>query len=196
MRTRVLLGLFALSCGMFAHSALAGNVADCDVLTDPDDPQYAPKLYGLCVAWHNANEKAKPGLADKFFDRAGFEVPGSVDPEPEPNDFECPCWSDVTIEDICALGAPSSVVSVGIFTRVFWDYESIEFEASVRETYSGDTMDPACAHTIIANNASGERFLYDVRSLDNMETEAAICLMEADTIAGLYNGGGCVGIEP
>jgi hypothetical protein len=196
MRKLIYFGLFALSCGIFANSTLAGNVADCDVLTDPESDMFAPKLYGLCVAWHNANEKAKPGLADKFFDRAGFDVPGSGDGGGDPADFECPCWADVSIVDICALGSPDSVVSVGVFTRVFWDYESIEFEASVRETFGGDTLDPGCAHTIIANDRTGEEFLNDVQSLIGMETDAAICLLEADMIASLYDGGGCIGIEP
>lgn len=197
MRKWILPGLLALTCGILTNTALAGNAEDCDVLKDKDSDSYAPSLYGLCVAWHNANENAKPGLADKFFDRAGFEVPGSEIPVPDPDptsDFECPCWAEVSLDEVCALGSPDSIINIGDFTRLKWDYDSILFEAAVTETYSGDMIDPGCAHTIIANDITGERFLYNVYELDPIDAE--ICLMESKAILEFTMSDDCATVDP
>lgn len=106
MRKLISLGLLALILSTFSSQVLASNAADCDGLKKADKG-----LHGLCVAWHNANEKNKGKIAEKFFARAGFKVPGSETPEPDPEpkpelDFYCPCWTHLTFDDICALGAP------------------------------------------------------------------------------------------
>lgn len=201
MRNWILPGLLALSCGILANSALAGNAADCDVLKDPEDERYAPKLYGLCIAWHNANDNAKPALADKFFDRAGFDVPGSSVPDlPSEPDFACPCWYGLSIEEVCALGAPSSVASddypyeLGAWTRVNWNYFSETHVSNVTESFFGETFEygAVCYNTI--TGPTGQEF--ESVHLPVEAVDAEVCLMEANVIASLYNSGSCEGIEP
>jgi len=178
MRKSIVLGLLALAFGVFGSSAVAGNIEDCEFLKDKNHPDYAPSLYGLCVAWHNADEDDKDALADKFFDRAGFEVPGSEPPgseiPPEEPDFSCPCWSEVTFEDICALGAPS-IVLPGV--QVSFN-DGITFEGFLSPT---GTM--ACRHTV--EEPVGYNVL-DILITTLTAEEALDCQAERDIISVLY----------
>jgi hypothetical protein len=171
MRKPIVLGLLALAFGVFVSPAFAGNVEDCDFLKDKSHPDYAPGLYGLCVAWHNADENAKDELADKFFDKAGFEVPGSGDPE-EPQDFYCPCWAEVTFADICALGAPANILG----GQVAFD-DGIIFEGFLSP--DGTTV---CRHTVrVLGVVELDNFIL------NLDPEVALdCHAERDMIATLY----------
>jgi hypothetical protein len=96
MSKLVSLGLLALSVGFLSNTAFAGNdgVAACDYLKDKDSSYYMPSLYGLCVAWHNADEDARGDLADKFEQRAGYLPPGPPAPPPTTPVLldTCPCW--------------------------------------------------------------------------------------------------------
>jgi len=106
MRKFFALGLLALLLGLFSISAFAGNAAECDYLKDKEDNpehpdyEYQPGLYGLCIAWHNADEEARVALGEKFLERAGFEVPGSE------SGLQCPCWKGVVLEDIEGQASP------------------------------------------------------------------------------------------
>lgn len=106
MRKLVIQGLLALSVAAFADCGFAGSVDECDRLTDPESDIYAPKMFGLCVAWYNADDDAKVIIGDRFLSRAGFPVPGSV-PTPEALEFDCPCWSELDSSQICELGPPT-----------------------------------------------------------------------------------------
>jgi hypothetical protein len=174
MRESIILGLLALAFGIFGSTAFAGNVEDCEFLKDKSHPDYAPGLYGLCVAWHNADEDAKDELADMFFDRAGFEVPGSDEPE-DPPDFLCPCWDELTFEDVCALGAPLTVTP-GVQVQF---NDGITFEGFLSP--NGST---ACRHTV--QDLSDGSFLLDELIL-GLDAEAALdCQAERDIISVLY----------
>jgi hypothetical protein len=174
MRKTVVLGLIALAIGVFGDAAFAGGVEDCEFLKDKSHPDYAPGLYGLCVAWHNADEDAKNELADKFFDRAGFEVPGSGDVD-DPQDFTCRCWSEVTFEDICALGAPL-LVKPG---------RSVRFTDGITfEEYLSPDGSTACRHVIQA--LPNNEYLLDTLILTLSPEEALDCRAERDIIGTLY----------
>jgi hypothetical protein len=174
MRKSIVLGLLALAFGVFVSPVFAGNVEDCEFLKDKSHPDYAPGLYGLCVAWHNADENAKDELADKFFDKAGFEVPGSGDPE-EPQDFYCPCWAEVTFADICALGAP---VAVTPGVQVAFS-NGIIFEGFLSP--NGGTV---CRHTV--QTLPGNEVVLDNLITTLSAEEALDCQAERDIIAALY----------
>jgi len=88
-----LVSVFLLVC---SSAALAGDKSICD--EDPSggglwDKKSLQKLgaYGLCVAYQNADEEDKPALAEQFFIKAGFDVPGS-----EPSEA-CPCWNELEL---------------------------------------------------------------------------------------------------
>lgn len=85
--------LFVLFLFAMSSQLLADGVEACD-----EDGMKATlqalDAYGLCIAWHNANENVKDKIAAKFEDRASFPVPGSepeVVPDSEP-EADCPCW--------------------------------------------------------------------------------------------------------
>jgi hypothetical protein len=121
MRNVVSLGLLALSMGFIANPALAGNVEDCEPLKQSGQKS----LYGLCVAWHNADEDAKDAIAEKFYERTGYSyrVPGSEtrEPDPEPDPVVCPCTDGV---DTSAWGmkvgcsSDGSGGDMGMFVRI------------------------------------------------------------------------------
>lgn len=187
MRTLVSMGLLALSFGFFANTSLAGSVADCEPLKQGGDKS----LYGLCVAWHSADEDARTRLADKFFDRAGYPVPGSVDPErqPEPADFECPCWSDLSYKFICELGEPAYVVLYDDPAGGFGDVDFNGVVALTIENFYGDAYLKGCAHVI----REGTNVL-EATVRGGLGDEAAMtCHSEVLEIGTLYDslGGDC-----
>ena len=197
MRTRIALGLFALTLGILANSALAGDVSECDVLTDPDDPQYAPKLYGLCVAWHNANENVKPALAARFSAHAeklygllDFEVPGS-------GGLSCPCWSpdatdEFTEDYICSHGAPSIGISTEDFVYIIWpsfvhdQFGPVE-ETIVVETFAGFE---GCGRSLETSPGIFVGDSYDI-PLEGEAEVAGKCLTEARDFLALAMSSEC-----
>lgn len=185
MRTLVSMGLLALSLGFFANTALAGSVADCEPLKQNGDKS----LYGLCVAWHSADEDARTRLADKFFDRAGYPVPGSEDAEPEPADFECPCWSDLSYKFICELGEPTYSYLDDDPVYGFGDVDFNGVVAFTIENFYGDVYLNGCAHEIREGTSVLESTV-----LGGLGDETALtCLSEVIEIGTLYDslGGDC-----
>ena len=112
MRKIISLGLFALMLSIFSSQVFAGDVGACDELTDPDsDPDiYAPGLYGLCVAWHNANENGRAAIEKNYSKRGGGTIPGSG--------FSCPCWKEVSFENVCSLRIPTRALIFGFFNTI------------------------------------------------------------------------------
>ncbi len=144
MRKFVTSGLLVLSFSLLANPVFAGNEGLCESLRD----NQIRALYGLCVAWHNADDDTKGFIAQKFRERFGEEVPGSEATLPDDpatgQDFYCPCWEEVSITDVCALGAPIAVnVGEGFGLAAFRDL--INFRLEGFGTNAGET---ACAHSI------------------------------------------------
>lgn len=186
MRKLISLGLMVLLFSMFPVSAFAGNAEDCDYLKDKNHPDYAPGLYGLCVAWHNADEKAAEALADKFFNRAGFPVPGSEEPNTEPQ-FDCPCWDEVEFSAVCSLGEPSTVVfdaSSGVVTAVTF----IDFATFTAEIFG--TEEANCGHVVQDLFSPGDPLLEDVQGNLSFD-EALDCQAELDIIAEIHLNNEC-----
>jgi len=172
VRKLISLGLFALLISIFSSQLLAAQTSECDGVTKKKG------LYGLCIAWHNADDKNKDKIAAKFLDLAKYALPGSEKPvtEPEP-DFYCPCWTDVSIAQVCSLGSPSAAVMMGYINVVTWVDEPNE----VDEFFSADAI--GCIY-------DGQFAAQQV--LDNLtEDETLDCIAEIESIAAMYNGGSC-----
>lgn len=179
MRKVISLGLLALMFSLLSGQVFAGNIEECNYLKDKNHPDYAPGLYGLCVAWHNADENAADALADKFFDRAGFAVPGSEvvpDPNNEP-DFYCPCWTEISFSDICSLGNTTLAFIAGSMGVVTYINEG----QGIDEFFSTDSSN--C-------NYRGQFNVGDVTLL-NLGDSGLDCRAEIETIASLFISGGC-----
>ena len=179
MRNLVSLGLCALMFLLFSGQVFASNASACD------EVKQNKGLHGLCVAWHNADEKNKDKFAAKYRDRSGgSEVPGSdILPDPsstEEPDFFCPCWTEVSFSDICSLGEPSSALVVPQFGSVI-------YENGLDEWFSADNFEEDVYGCIYEGQFSAlpieEPFLTTEEGLD--------CMAEIAVIASMYNGGSC-----
>jgi hypothetical protein len=101
MRKLVSLGLLALIFSMISSHSFASNVEACNPLKKAQKG-----LHGLCVAWHNADDKQKLKIEAKFADRATYSLLDFLFPDSE-SDFVCPCWDTaVSAAFICSLGEP------------------------------------------------------------------------------------------
>ena len=87
MRKSISLAILALVFSMLSGHALASNVEVCD--------QLRGKEKGLCVAWHNADDRGKVKIAERFEILTGYQPPWIVG-----GAFLCPCWSGLALNDI------------------------------------------------------------------------------------------------
>jgi len=104
MRKLISLGLLALFLSVFSSQLLAGGVQACD---DMKEELQALGAYGLCIAWHNADEEDKDKFAKKFRDKAGFPVTDLTD-------LSCPCWDEAFLNDI-TVGLTGTLCSIDSF---------------------------------------------------------------------------------
>ena len=177
MSKLISLGVFALMLSIFSGQVFAGDAALCEPLKQDQNKS----LYGLCVAWHHADENARDKIADKYFDRSGgFPVPGSEEPEPE-QDFYCPCWDEVSFADICALGTPVQSFIASSFGLV--TFEDLQFEL-----FGTDSL--SCAHVV--QEASGTILFEDFNGGNPLTVDEGLdCRSEIEAIASLFSGGAC-----
>jgi len=172
---------------LFSSQIFAGNADECNFLKDKDDPAYTPGLYGLCIAWHNADEDDAEALADKFFERAGFVVPGypvvpDINDDEQDLTFDCPCWDGVELLSVCALG--QARVTVDAQTGEIIGATFLNLVSFTAEGFG--TGEGHCAHVIqdlITNN-----YLYENYNNDQPLTadEALDCQAELDIIAEIH----------
>lgn len=95
MRKFITLFMTLVLFGLFSGSALADKVEVCEDIKY--DPAYKG-LYGLCVAYWNADEQSRPGILENFYKKGGPDgpgMPGLDEPEPE---LVCPCWAEGQID--------------------------------------------------------------------------------------------------
>jgi hypothetical protein len=187
MRKIISLGLFALILSIFSSQVFAGNDDECENLKDKTHPDYAPALYGPCVAWHNADENVRDQILAKFVKKARTSLdnpgmPGWVGPaDPKkPEGMTCPCWAGVVLDDvdkytpadICFLDTPSGDV-------IFFDDL-----VSASQTYVTDGIN--CAHMAAYVDDSGtEVTRYStMQGLDDAAQQA--CITEMDDLVNMY----------
>lgn len=186
MRKMIALGLLALCLVGFSSATFAGGVEDCVDLKQSG----LKSLYGLCVAWHNADDDAKDFIAQKFRERFGEEVPGSeatLPDDPETGqDFYCPCWEEVSITDVCALGAPITAnVGEGFGLAAFRDLINFRLEG-----FGTNAGEAACAHSI--QDMSDASYILLVSQTGLTFEEILDCQSEVEAIATMYISGNCL----
>ena len=163
MRKIFSLGLFALMLSIFSSQVFAGNALDCESLKQIK----SKSLYGLCVAWHNADETAKLGIADKFFDRAGFTVPGS-------DTFDCYCWGHLSYDEVCDIAnSPTAIPVEGKNAITFTDYPLY-----VITQFGAD--ETSCTLLIYSTSLSG--FIELIKS-DDSSYDPISCMAEVQVIS-------------
>ncbi|MFC1696507.1 hypothetical protein ACFL1C_10420 [Pseudomonadota bacterium] len=161
---------------LFSGQVFASNASACD------EVKQNKGLHGLCVAWHNANEKNKDKFAAKYSERSGgSRVPGSFDQNtPTGPDFYCPCWTEVSFSDVCSLDSPSSSVLLP-------DFGAVTYEDGLDEWFSADNPASDVYGCIYAGKFSAEPIIEPDLTTD----EGIDCMAEIAAIASMYNGGSC-----
>lgn len=170
----VLILVFSLLSG----SVFAGDKGVCD------ENEYGGKkalqkagVYGLCVAYQNADDADKPGIAEKFKARFGDDVPG-LDPV---LDFSCPCFDRVSFADVCTYGAPIYMPTVidGVLQGglVFFSLEN-------GESVFFDTFDANCsyAHVDAEFNAIDEEYRSVEQGNPLVDDEPFACRADLEAI--------------
>ena len=131
----------------------------------------------MCVAWHNADGRAKEKIAENYRRKSGgFEVPGSVNPELDPldPDFFCPCWTEVSFAQVCSLESPFSRFIYGFINVVTWEDSDIGLD----EWFSADAQ--GCIYD--------GQFTDGVQMSDSLsEDEVLHCMAEIEAIAFMYD---------
>ena len=180
MRKLVSLGLLALIFSIFSSQVSASNAGVCDDLKGS-----AKGLHGLCVAWHNADEKNKDKIAAKFDARSDVPLEEIINRQgnPESNpDFVCPCFTDISFNDICLLGSPTMSFIYGFINVVEWQ----DADLGLDEFFSADSR--GCGYEgSLASYAS----LLAPYDFSDPEFEVPQCIAEVEMIAAMFNGGSC-----
>lgn len=167
MRQLVSLGLFALILSMFSSQALAASAEACDQV------KKAKKgLYGLCVAWYNADEKGQAIIAAKFDARSDIPLSKIVDSQSEPpeQDFYCPCWAEISIDDILPLCKPTfSQLSDSDNVVAWFDPDPYYFFAA-STTSTGCAYDSASVFPISFDDLNSDEILDCVAEIESIAT--------------------------
>ena len=92
-----------------ANPVFANGKSEDDPCADLKNNRYYKGLYGLCVAYQNADESGRQDII-KLWDKRVAELPPAIEPPLMPNrtdelvNFECECWGKFDSEQICNLG--------------------------------------------------------------------------------------------
>ena len=175
MRKIISLGLFALMFSMFSSQVFAGSVDACEPLKKDKSKS---GLYGLCVAWHNADDKAKDKIADNYFKKSrGFTVPGA-------DVFDCVCWNDFSYAEVCDIAnSPTAIAVSGKNAITILDYPE-----GVATGFGADEY--SCALFVFDMNLGQEvepSLALDFPTEPGIEGEAVDCMSEVLVISTFRN---------
>jgi hypothetical protein len=171
MRKLISVGLFAFMISMYTGQVFASHADVCDQLKGQ-----GKGLFGLCVAWHNADEKDKGKIEDKFNDRADFTLASIVDPG-------CPCWA-ISPEEAGSDGSP--FVCVIDNTENFDYIDLASFADFSTGFFRGFNVDTGTCYYSEFNN--GNRSLDSVDLYDLTIDEETACRVQIREIAEKFFG--------
>lgn len=180
MRTYVSLGLCALLLGFFSSSLTAGNVEECEFLKDKSDPAYSPGLYGLCVAYANADsENARLRISENYADRNRNQAPTleEIFDEGGAEKFSCICWPNLYFVDACTLANDADVALPGANAVAFIDL------GNQMATFFGADAD-SCG-LVIQDTSTTPPTEIDRKDLPTSGADAETCQSELAVIATL-----------
>jgi len=197
MRKFTLILISAVVLSIMAVPAFAVDTSECDQFKKGED-NYQPGLYGLCVAYQNADEDGKEDIFDNWNKKVGDDglpkLPGYPYPPddaelacPEDQDFCCPCWSDLQLVDICPMGVPTTVNLAENATVEFFNFDTMYIDTF----YLVEETEPASCTYVnqeIYFDATGLVFypseFVDIPDLNSVES--AYCRAEIEAIAAMY----------
>lgn len=178
MRKYITSSVFFLLFSLFSGALFAGDKGVCD------ENEYGGKkalqkagVYGLCVAYQNADDADKPAIAEKFKTRFGFDVPGLE----QALDFNCPCFERVTFADVCSFGTP-----VANFITVDGIIQSglVFFSSANDDSVFFDTFEMNCsfAHYDVGFNVIDQEYRSVEQDNPLVGDEPFACLSELEAI--------------
>ena len=182
MRKGITSSVFILLFTMVTGYVFAGDNSACDIYKKNKDYKGA---YGLCVAYQNADEAGKIDIAANWEKRFGTgpdspKLPGS-------SDFSCPCWSDFSYEQVCALGEPDGFVDlegsmVIAGQALFPDFDNFEFTGFQANVEDYDEPAPSkCVYKLMSVFSSTPIEETTIEPLN--DDELFSCLAEIEAIA-------------
>ena len=130
MRKFLVSSVLVLVTGAFAGNVFAGKIEACEAIKS--NPVYKG-LYGLCNAYWNADENARPGILENFYRKAGPkgpDMPGLNDPVPQP--VVCPCWPEGEID----IGVVHDVMGCEVtdtFAIASYDLGSVQYNTDTKD---------------------------------------------------------------
>ena len=168
---------FALSC-LFAPALNAQELSDQELCGFLKDVKEFKQLYGICIAYQNADEDGKEDLI-RIWDKRVSDLGLPPDEEPQlpnrlPNfvNLSCPCWSNFNPELICGLGQlDSSAASDGI---LFFE----DFSGAVQVSHAFAAFEPNFCSYLATEQGNESEPLADVTRYDLESTEAIQCRTE------------------
>ena len=173
MRKIISLGLFAFMLSVFSSQVFAGSADACEPLKKDKSK---PGLFGLCVAWHNADDQAKDKIADNYFKKSGgFTVPGA-------DVFDCICWNDLSYAEVCDIAnSPTARPIPGTNAITFLD------KGLQMVTGFGAGATSCVSYTLDITPPPPAPILRDVELLGLPPAESATCIAEVQVISTFRN---------
>ena len=175
---RKLLASFALFMlfSMGSGSAFAEKFEVCEDIKK--DPAYKG-LYGLCNAYFNAeSDEARIAIgkaSQKKADQLGVTVPWLVP-------MDCPCWTDLTVDEICAMGQDQVTYFDPSYFAEFAAFLYLDnFDSGTSNTLTTFVLDVEEGDYYCAHNRSGVSIPLEDHIIS--ESQAYDCLAELDVIA-------------
>jgi len=192
MHRIIVMGIFTLAASLFSTSLIAGKIEVCEEIKH--DPEYKG-LYGLCNAYWNADEEDREDILRNFERKAGPDGPGM--PGVEDNGFfDCPCWDDVSYQNVCDLGEPGSNLEGNwIYSDFFIDPGVPEVSQRIFSFNSFNSLDSTpnvCLYFIQDSIGQNSQTVNYYKRIENLESETQqLCRSEVTVMATLYEDALC-----
>lgn len=180
------MGILTLAASLFSATLTAGKIEVCEEIKH--DPDYKG-LYGLCNAYWNADEEDREDILRNFERKAGPDGPGM--PGVEDNGFfDCPCWDDVSYQNVCELGVPGGTLEGD------WIYSDFFIDPGetgvIERIFSFNSAPSECWYFIQDITSNGLQPPHYEKSSINLETETdQLCRAEVIEMATLHEDGLC-----
>ena len=186
MHRIIVMGIFALAASLLSASLAAGQIEVCEEIKH--DPDYKG-LYGLCNAYWNADEEDREDILRNFERKAGPDGPGM--PGLEDNGFfDCPCWDDVSYQNVCDLGEPGADLEGDFVYSDFFIDPGVE--GVIQRIFSFNSLPGECVHFIQDINSDGTQPVIYSKAFEKLDSEThQLCRSEVFVMATLHQDGLC-----
>ena len=136
-------------------------------------------LFGLCVAWHNADEKGKEKIAERFDARSDVPLSDIVGG----GKFSCPCWPGLELDAIGEVTPPT----ICFLDTHLGDFATFGTSSTQKQSFLTDGI--GCAYSPNYIDLKGNKFNTGTDNPD-LGDAGQQCLEEMQQILDAYFDGG------